>query len=404
MLNKIKEFINNFSVKQFWIGVGLLIVLRFIIVFFVMFGGTALEFCPRDFAFNGCEGNHGDKTLYYRLAEAFAHFDIYARQDRVPIGMGIYLTPYAFLFNSESFYDVTKPATIVSVFIFYSIAIVLICFISRIFLKSNIWGLAVGLIFILFPAPFYILNLGPYSNNYGTFINLSWLNSGLLTDAPSALITFVLFYYALKFVIDEKLKMRDYVFYGFFWGIACLIRESNIIFIFATAYVMLRRLNVKGILFSALTFVLVYSPQLIYNYLARGSFLNNGIMANNSLMNDYHLFKMGTIARGGLTPENYLYFLSVMDKYIPYLSLLLILGIIFFMFSIVYIYKFLDKKYLILMLLWILPFMALFASNHTGARAVRYWLPIIPHMIIMVICGLLFIFNIKKIIKEHDKE
>ena len=42
-----------------------------------------------------------------------------------------------------------------------------------------------------------------------------------------------------------------------------------------------------------------------------------------------------------------------------------------------------------------MPFTALYAAFNTGARAIRYWLPIIPQALIIMIFGFLFIFNIK---------
>src|SRR3989339_696452 len=352
--------------KIFWSGILILIFLRMFMVLAVMLNYTSVPFFMDYFSVNGQEASHGDKTVYFRLAKEIINSDIKQVSYRTPIGTPLYLVPYVWLWdagNDKTHFAITRPTFLVNTFLFYFISIIIVCLIGREIFKKRIYGLALGVLYVFSPWIFYFLDLSPYQN-HSFFINLMWLVSGLLTDSPSALLMYIVFYYALKFIKNEKLKMRDYVFYGFFWGLACLLRESNAIFVFATAYLMLRKINIKGIMISASVFILVYTPQFIYNHFAHGSFLSNGKNALGSPWAGYHLFEKGTIAQDGITPENYLY----------------------------------------LLFLWIMPFTALYAAFNTGARAIRYWLPIIPQALIIMIFGFWLIFNIKKLIMKDDKK
>src|SRR3989339_126720 len=330
--------------KIFWSGILILIFLRMFMVLAVMLNYTSVPFFMDYFSVNGQEASHGDKTVYFRLAKEIINSDIKQVSYRTPIGTPLYLVPYVWLWdagNDKTHFAITRPTFLVNTFLFYFISIIIVCLIGREIFKKRIYGLALGVF---------------------------------------------------------------YVFYGFFWGLACLLRESNAIFVFATAYLMLRKINIKGIMISASVFILVYTPQFIYNHFAHGSFLSNGKNALGSPWAGYHLFEKGTIAQDGITPENYLYLLTVLDKYIPMLPLVLCFVIIFLTFSFFYIYKYRGREYFYLIFLWIMPFTALYAAFNTGARAIRYWLPIIPQALIIMIFGFLFIFNIKKLIMKDDKK
>lgn len=401
MINKIKQFINNFSVKQFWIGVGLLIVLRILMVLFLMFEVPYVDFHFDTFAFGGGLG-YGDETDYFSLAKQITEFDLKEGSDRLPVGVPIYLAPFVYFFNAETVYDISMPTFIFSAFIFYSISIVLVSLTGRLFFKSNIMGLVLAVIYIFFPWIFYFLNMGPYVKNYGTFVNLMWLNNGMMTDVPSALLLYFVFYFLLKNL--ENRNFKNYILIGLFFGLACLVRDTNLIFFPVVFLMSFAKNNFKNLFVMLSIIFVICSVQLVYNYLARGSFFDNGggmTMIDGMTLDDYHLYKMGTIAKSGLSPQNYLYFLTVLDKYFPFLIFLLFGGISVIVFSFYYIYKNLDKRFFYLMLFWVLPFIALFASYNTGARAIRYWLPIIPQMIMLGFCGLGILFYFLKYTKAN---
>ncbi len=91
-------------------------------------------------------------------------------------------------------------------------------------------------------------------------------------------------------------------------------------------------------------------------------------------------------------PQNYLYALTVYDKYIPNFSTVLVLLVTGFILTMHYMFK-KDKASAIFILFWIVFYVAFYGAHGGTPRKLRYWLPIIPPLIIMGISFFLMLKN-----------
>lgn len=375
---------HDISKKLFWGLVIGLIILRIIAVILLFFDIPPADFDANNFTFRGT----GDEVEYFAIAKNLSQFKIEPTTSQISIGLPLYLTPFILITGAQDFYHISQPAFIVMAFILASLSIILVVLIARILLKNKLLAILIGTIYLFYPYLLYFMDLGPYQENLFNFTGPMWL-SGAVTDSLSALLIYLAIYLFLR--IKES-PYQDYILTGLATGLAILVRVTNLIFAVIFGIYLLFQKKVKELIILTVTTTLVFSLQIIYNIYAHGQAFNfgyfNPVRRGEMLKNDYYLYQAGTIAKLEFTPHNYLYFLTVLDKYIPYLPLVLFFIITFLVIAFWYIYQ-TSKKAFYFLLLWIVPFAAFYASFQSAARNARYWMPIIPALIIVFIYGIL---------------
>jgi len=380
----------DISKKLFWQLIVLLIIIRIFSVIFLMFGTPA----------TGCFENHfpscsgGDEDGYFYVAKSFSEFRAEDSPNFGTIGAALVYVPYIWLTGAEDFTEISKLVFIVQAFIMYSLAIIIVACIGKLIFKNNLLGIITGAIFTIYPYAVYFFKLGEHNENIANFKHLMWTQP-VLSDAPSAFFTYLgvfLFLYYLYKQKKDEINKKLFVITGLVCGFASLTRVSNVLICVAIGMVLLWRKNFKEfIVFFVLSFS-VFSLQLWFNYANYNNPLHFSKMNTEIIELRLERYKnvhpQDTIAKPGLDPQSYLYFLTVLDKYIPNLGLVLVLMISLFISTIYYIFK-KQKEISLFLLFWILFYGLFYGAFAASPRNFRYWLPIVPAMIILFIYFLL---------------
>ncbi len=391
-------FKNDISNRIFWALIASLIVLRIVLVLFLVFDiphtnlSQSVNLFDND---NTKELAIGDGELYFSIAGNLTNLKIEPDKSQISVGFPLYLAALMTITNAHDIFNLSRVAFIMLAVILYCGSIVFVCLIAKKLLGSNVSATFAGAIYVVYPYILYILNLGPYTENWGNFIDAMWL-PGLLTDGLSAFLIYTGIYFSLAALTNRKSSHA--VWSGVFTGAAALVRVTNLIFIAWLGLCLLFSKKIKKFFYFVCASMSVFLLQLYYNIQAHGSWLSfggfNQTRSKDGLMkDDYYLYQTGTIAKLGFTTDNYFYFLTVLDKYIAHLPAVLILISIFVVLAFWYVFKRSKENFLIL-LLWILPYLAFYLSFHSSARNIRYWLPIVPAVIIVSIFGFKAIFEV----------
>ncbi|RMD59112.1 hypothetical protein D6821_01860, partial [Candidatus Parcubacteria bacterium] len=179
-------------------------------------------------------------------------------------------------------------------------------------------------------------------------------------------------------------------------GMATLIRLTNILICAAIGITYLWQKKFKEFaLFAVLAFA-IFSPQLIFNkanyggYLAFGRFQPKTIAMQKERYPKVHL--PGRIAKRGVTPQNYLYLLTILDKYVPAVEFVLAAVAAWFVVAFNYLRK-ISLPAAVFLFLWTVFYIGLYAAFDAAARNLRYYLPVIPALLIL---GVVFVWGLGK--------
>jgi hypothetical protein len=188
-------------------------------------------------------------------------------------------------------------------------------------------------------------------------------------------------------------------------GFAALVRFTNILVCAAIGLTQLAQKRYKEFaLFFAFS-LLVFSGQLLYNYQFHGkvfwiSKLDPKWHEQNLERHTSSPEAMETIAHAGPSPRNYLYLLSLLDEYIPFLPVILVAGAAGFVLGMYQLFR-IHKEAALFVLFWIVLFSAFYASASSAARNIRYWLPVVPAYIILAVAfSTLVVGSINKLYKR----
>ncbi len=385
----------DISKKIFLYCLIILIVIRCLLVLLLMFDIPSVGFVnhfPRTFG--------GDEPGYFNVAKNLAEFRAKDQPGFGTIGAAIVYVPYIWIWQPKNLFDIYNPVFIVQAFILYSISIILVVYICKKILKSNLLGILSGVIYVFYPYVLYFLNLGPYKHNYTAFLDTMWARP-VLSDAPSAFFTYLCVAFFL-WGIDSRHKNKISSLAGAVGGFAALVRITNIFVCAAVGIVYLIQKRFREF-FLFLTFsLLVFSAQLLFNYVNYDKFFYISKLDENIIkLNEQRRAAAppGRISVISLSPINYLYFLTVLDKYIPFLDLVLVLVIMATVLTFWNFYK-KDKISAIFIFVWILFYLIFYGAFAPAARNARYWLPIIPAVIVMFIIFVeMFWSNIRQVKK-----
>ncbi len=372
----------DISKKLFWQLLILLVIIRVFLVIFIIFHIIPLS---------GLEiRNHiiynpgGDEHYYFVVSKKFSHFNFQDKAGLRAIGTFVFYAPFIWLTGAENQFDLFPTSFIFQSFVMYSLAIIFVGLIASLILRRHYLGIFAGFIFVFSPFFFLLANFGPYAHNYNNFLDLMWLRA-VLSDAPSAFFVYLAVF--LYFLEKKNKGKRSAIYSGLAAGAATLIRLTNILICFVIGVMYLFRRKYKEFLLFFLFSFTVFSLQLLFNKANYGGYLKFGRFtehARNIQQERYPKVHLpGRIAKQGLNTQNYLYLLTVADKYIPGLGFVLFLGIVFLVISFYYVFR-INKKGAVFLFLWFISYVSLYGAFDAAARNLRYYLPVVPVFVILL--------------------
>ncbi len=392
----------DISKKLFWQGIVLLIIVRVFIVVFFMFGVISMpglkiqNFTP---IYLG-----GDEEYYYTVAKSFANFDFKDKLGLRGIGTFLFYVPFVWIINPNSQFDIFPVSFYFQSLIMYSLAIIFVVYISYFLLRKRFLGIVVGFLFVFYPFIFYFNDFGPYEHNYTNFLDLMWMRP-VLSDAPSAFFLYLAIFLFLLSGERVNKKRKYVVLSALSAGFATLVRLTNVLMCFVIGFIYIVQRKYKEFFLFFIFSFLIFLPQLVFNKVNYGGYLKFGRFSEytksiqRARYPKVHL--PGRIAKQGINPQNYLYLLTVTDKYIPFFAFVLIIFIIFIVFSFFYIYK-INYFGAIFLLLWIILYIGLYGAFDAATRNLRYYLPVIPAFLILFVNFFyMLMFDLKKIVKKY---
>lgn len=389
----------DISKKFFWQLLVLLVIMRLFLVALPMLGlQPGLRFdggFPTSFT--------GDEPGYFHVAKNFAELEPKGRTGFGTIGAALVYVPYIWLTDSpEHPFDIYKPVFIVQAFLLYSLSIVFVALIASLILKSRLLGIVTGLFYLLYPYVFYFANAGPLANN-NDFMDAAWFRP-VMSDAPSAFFVYLgVFLFAYAFFARKK-PVQNTILAGLTMGFAALVRFTNILVCAAIGLSQLARKRYKEFALFFTFSLLVFSCQLVYNY----SFYGNPFWLSkfdpewqqNNIARYEESAPLDAIDELGAHPNNYLYMLKLWGEYIPYFELVLAAGISAVVFGFWHFFR-QDRRAALFVLFWVLFFGGFYGMFAPAARNIRYWLPVVPaYIILLVAFGNLLAGSINKFYKR----
>jgi 4-amino-4-deoxy-L-arabinose transferase-like glycosyltransferase len=390
----------DISLKKFQIFIAGLIIIRIILVVLMMY-----DIPPSWFVGHWPKFEGGDEEGYFQVAKYFSEFTIKDYPGYGTIGGALVYVPYIWATNAKSFMDFYNHVFFVQAFIMYPIAIFCVAYIAKKVFKNNLLGIAAGAIFVFYPYLLYALNLGPYEKNYVSFMMSTW-SLAVLTDPPSAFFTYLSAAMFLKAYDGSGQKSKKYyVLSGLAGGFAALVRITNIFICAAIGAAILAKRKFKPLVLFAVTAGMVFSLQLLFNFKIYGDFFHFGQYnadVQKALIVRYETKAMpGKISKVGfLKPDNYFYLLTVMDKYVPHLSVVLAVSSALLVLDFWYLFK-RNRFGAFFILVWFLSYSIFYSMYAPAARNIRYWMPMFPALIILIINFSLMIYRARDYFQKH---
>lgn len=339
------------SDRKFWSIIGILILIRTIMVFALINGVPETPWHHGWYLYHG-----GDQIEYFRLAYSIALFNPVSSQ--YPMGLPLLLVPLIYLFNATTFQDILAPGVILHSVVLFNLSIILVALITKTLFKNKLIAIISAILWTILP--------------YLVYLTLIIINP-IMADPPSVFFILLSVY---LYLLSKKKKEAYPIMTGISVGFSMLIRLTNMImpifFVFAYIY----HKKYKYALYFAIATLLVFSPQLIYNYY----FYN---MSPTFGYGQTQIISFNDSSTSSIIKIEFFYkFLNqiLKDKYLP----LLAIGLFFLILSFISSYK-KNLKSTIFLSLWILTYTIFYSFSAFGfLDPIRYLMPIYPAVIILI--------------------
>lgn len=375
---------NDISKRIFIWGIVGLILLRFLLVFLLMNNIPFTDIQDNGFRPNFSGSYFPDEINYFNLAKSLVNFSPIVNVAN--IGYPLFLAPIIYFTNAHNPVDIVKIIFIIQAFIFFSLAIVLVGLISfEIFSKRKLALLAAA-IFTIYPYIFYgILKLANFSRIAPAFHYQMWINIG--ADYLSAVLIYFGFYLFIKKFKQNNLNLIGVAVIGALISVAALVRVVNIFYLPLIFIFLIWLKKYRASISFGITAFLVYLPQWIYNFYFFGSPLTYGYRipsigfdSGSKIIGDW-LSLNNTFLFFGRIWQNIPVFIWIL----PAIILIVVAG---------FWKLFKQNKILSLILVfWMLLNIGFYIFFIAAQSQLRYFIPSIPPLIILLISGSYFIIK-----------
>ncbi len=325
----------------------------------------------------------GDEDEYFKLAFSLARFkpvDSYRT-----LGFPILLLPFIWITQANSSEQLLLPVAIFHACVLAPISVMLVASIAKKLSKDWKVALLSATIWTLFP---YLVYMFVHTNLLFCkdvpamrMAHQMWVQA--LSDPPAAFFVLLAINTFLIYLNKENIKYS--LLTGIFFGWATLIRPGNFIMAvsFLSFYLYERKLKYLILFVSGIFFILL--PQFIYNWLFYSSpFKFSSLFATDKI----YAIQLGNLFGRTVdmfSTRNLFFSLQQIILKFPFVILLFILFILLVMvYTIFRLYR-VSPKVTLVLILWIVPYLLVYASYINFYDSVLHFLiPIIPALIIII--------------------
>lgn len=389
---------SDLTKKTFWWGIATLVILRFLMVFLLMNNIPFTDIQAGGFRPNFGGSYFPDEIHYFELAQSFAKLSPVANVAN--IGYPLFLAPIIYFTGATEPEDIAKIVFIIQAFLFFSLAIILVALISFEIFKNRKLALLAAALFTVYPyILFAILKLADFPRAIPAFHYQMWITIG--ADYLSAIFLYSGFYLFIKKFNDNKLGLLSSAVIGAIIAVAALTRVANILYLplIFLVFIWLKKYR-ESISFGFAAF-LIYLPQWVYNFYFFGSPLTYGYRIQELSGHGLETKIIG----GWFSLNNVAIFferiwlnLPALIFILPILIIILILG--FWRFFSPYgrspVGGKTEKVLAIILAFWALLNIGFYIFFVDAQSQLRYFIPSIPPLIILMLVGIIKIYELRR--------
>ena len=379
-----------------------MIILRFATVFLLMNNVPFTDMQMGGFRPHFSGSYWPDEANYFNLAQSFVKLSPIANVAN--FGYPLFLAPIIYFTNADSPIDITKIVFVIQAFLFFSLAIVLTALTAfEVFStmggsqpkadqplagakssgeKKRSLALLAAAIFTIYPYLIYgVLKISNFSRAIPIFHYQMWIS--IAADYLSAVLVYSGFYLFIKKFNQNNLNLIGAAIIGALVSVAALVRVANILYLplIFLILIWLKKYRASAS-FGAAAF-LVYLPQWVYNFYFFGL----------PWMYGYGVPSFGFPAGAKVdwfSLNNVSIFFSRIWQNLP--TFIWILPILVLILTMGFWKLFRQNKILSLILIfWALLDIGFYIFFIAAQSQLRYFIPSIPPLIILLISG--FSFN-----------
>jgi len=303
------------------------------------------------------------------------------------------LAPIIYLTNANAPVDITGIVFIIQAFLFFSLAIVLVALISLEILKERKLAIFSAFIFTVYPyLMFGILKIADFPRFIPAFHYQMWIN--IAADYLSAVLVYSGFYLFIKKFNQNNFNLISAAIIGALISAAALVRMANILYLPLIFLILIWLKKYRASASFGTVAFLVYLPQWIYNFYFLGSPLTYGYRIpsigfdpGSKIIGDWFSF------------ENVFIFFDRIWQNLP--AFIWILPVFILILAVGFWRLFKQEKHLAVILgFWILLNIGFYIFFVAAQSQLRYFIPSIPPLIILLIFG---VYSILKTWQNRSK-
>jgi hypothetical protein len=275
--NMMGEFTKKKWLKNDYLAIASIVFLQYAMLMLLFHISGVTIFAP------------SDELGYFTAANGINQWD-FSGQWRYTIGLALFYIPFIRILNAESFFDIESAFSLFNALLLTPVYLVLGYFIVKKLSKKITLGLISVLLFQLFMFFHQYQNfhyMGEYT--YKSFFSIIttdssyYLHSKFLLfgyNAGSENVSCLLIFACITICLYSSTRIRNLVIVSAIFALACLTRLNNIFFAPLLLWLLwnqfkLKLVNLKYLLkfltSGALTFLVIFSSQLIINKIQFGS-------------------------------------------------------------------------------------------------------------------------------------
>lgn len=391
---------NDINKKFFIRGIAGLVVLRFILVVLLMNNIPFTDMQAGGFRPNFGGSYFPDEVHYFELAKSFAKFSPVANVAN--LGYPLFLAPIIYFTSAGGPENIAKIVFTIQAFLFFCLAIILVALISFEILKSRKLALLAAALFTIYPyILFTILKLADFPRAIPAFHYQMWINIG--ADYLSAILLYFGFYIFIKKYNLGSLNVTSNAAIGAIIAVAALTRVANILYLPLIFLILFLIKKYREASIFGVAAFLVYLPQWAYNFYFFGSPFTYG-------------YRIQELSGHGLETKILGGWLSINNVYIFFEKIWLNLPILLWILPVIIVILILgfwrlfspygrsteggkrEKHLAIILLFWALLNIGFYIFFVDAQSQLRYFIPSIPPLIILLVVGIIKIYEFRRFI------
>jgi hypothetical protein len=368
--------------KRYFLGVLLIFILIRCILVIILINGLPQLKWHEGFRFH----QGGDQVIYFEIAKGISLAKL--GEWKYPLGYPLLLSIFTFIFKAKTWEDILIPVIILQGFVFASLSIILIYLITYKLTRNIGVSLFSAGLWTVFP---YILYFSLFIHPKAIILQSAHLPGQLwlqISSEPLSL-TLTLLFLFIVLVSIEKRNIIYVILMGVLIGYLVLTRYTNIVFLSMILVLLIRR-RFNHALITLCIFLVIFSPQLVYNWVIFGSPFTTGYELDR-----VELFKktFGVVYSSYFSLNAPVVFIKQVIGKRPLLVIPAVLLVLIMSIGWWFIYKKTKIKAFVL-LLWILSYF-IFNLFCVAFRTdpIRYLSPLYPAIIILASYFLLACFK-----------